>query len=531
MSKAGRPSFDPKKARGAAGASLFDSVDNDDEKATSQSAVKSESERAVVKTPREGRETGTGRVLTVTEITDRISAVLVDHLPRKVRVVGEISNLSERGHCYFSLKDEKAVIGCVAWASKAKSFRFDLNNGMEVVATGSIQFYSPQGRCQLYVDRLEPVGAGALELQFRALCEALRRAGYFDAARKKVVPTFPRGVAVITSENGAALQDVLDTLRQRCPAIDVYLVDVRVQGAEAAGEVAEALRFVGREHERYGIDAVIITRGGGSLEDLWAFNERAVADALFEFPLPTIAAIGHETDSTIAEFVADVRCATPTQAAMVVSPDRAELGVQLDSSMRRMSARLEHLFRLYEERLKGARASLGQPEGWIRSAMEQLKNRCATLRFTMERVIQSQRRRLDWVSTALERNRPLRITARREQALTVRRYRMNHALDERMAQDRSVVAQRFEEWQHRFSVLRSDKRREVARLGDLLQSIDPKRVLKRGYSITRKGADGRVVRLIEEIEAGELLQSVVADGMIESEVKSKEKGEEAEGEA
>ena len=530
MSKAGRPSFDPKKARGAAGAFLFDSIDNDDTKVASKQTVESESKKAEAKAAWGRDKADANHVLTVTEITDRISAVLVDHLPRKVRVVGEISNLSKRGHWYFSLKDEKAVIGCVAWASKAKSFRFEASNGMEVVATGTIQFYSPQGRCQLYVDRLEPVGAGALELQFKALCEELRKAGYFDAARKKVVPTFPRGVAVITSEKGAALQDVLDTLRRRCPAIDVYLVDVRVQGAEAAGEVAKVLRYVGRNHERYGIDAVIITRGGGSMEDLWAFNERVVADALLDFPIPTIAAIGHETDSTIAEFVADVRCATPTQAAMVVSPDRAELGVQLDSSMRRMSARLEHMFRLYEERLRGVQASLGQPDVWIRSARERLESRCAGLRFAMERTIQSKRRRLDSVSTALERNRPHRITSRRERALTLLRYRMNHAVGEVMAHDRSVVAQHWEAWQHRFSVYRSEKRNEASRLGDLLQSIDPKRVLKRGYSITRRGSDGQVVRSIEEIEAGALLQSVVADGMIESEVKSKEEGAEAEGE-
>ncbi|MFW6061148.1 MAG: exodeoxyribonuclease VII large subunit, partial [Phycisphaeraceae bacterium] len=270
------------------------------------------------------------RPLTVSQLADRIKTALADHFPQRVRVVGEVSNLRQGQHWFFSLKDEKqATIRCVCFASSARRIATPVEDGMEVVATGRLDYYPAQGQTQLYVDNLEPLGQGALELKLRQLIDQLRKEGYFDEAHKQPLPAMPTRVAVVTSRSAAALQDVINTTQRRWPGCRLMLYDVRVQGASAAPEVAAALRNLSKQGPRLGIDAIILTRGGGSIEDLWAFNEREVADALYECRLPVVAAIGHETDTTVAELVADLRCATPTQAAMKLIPERDALAQQL----------------------------------------------------------------------------------------------------------------------------------------------------------------------------------------------------------
>ena len=267
--------------------------------------------------------------LTVSDVAALIKSTLEQHTPSPLAVIGQVSNLSCRGHWYFSLKDESAVVSCVAWSSAARGFGFEPEDGTEVIATGHLSHYGPQGRTQLYVRHLEPVGAGALELRFRALCKELRGLGYFDQDRKKPLPALPRRIAVITSATGAALQDVIATASNRLRAVGFVLIDVRVQGEGAAGQVAAAIRMADARRSELGIDAILVTRGGGSVEDLWAFNERVVADAAFECELPLVAAIGHESDTTVIELVADVRAATPTQAVVRLVPARTQLQEQV----------------------------------------------------------------------------------------------------------------------------------------------------------------------------------------------------------
>ncbi len=259
-------------------------------------------------------------VLTVSRLAAMISTVVGDHLPARVRVVGEVSGARRSTHLYFGLKDAGALISAAVFASNLRKLGFEPRDGQQIVATGRVEFYEPQGRITLIVEAIEPVGQGAHELRFKQLCEELRRLGWFAAERKRPLPTFPRKVAVVTSRTGAALQDVLDTMARRCPAVGVVLVPVKVQGEGAAEQVVRALAHLAANHEKLGIDAVIVTRGGGSPEDLDAFNEREVARAIVQCPVPVVAAIGHETDTTIAELVADERCATPTQAAMRSPP-------------------------------------------------------------------------------------------------------------------------------------------------------------------------------------------------------------------
>lgn len=350
----------------------------------------------------------------VSRLTGHVKRALQAGLPARVRVVGEVSNLSDRNHWYFSLKDETASVRAVMFSSAARKVGFPVASGMEVVATGRVDFYPAQGSVQLYVDRLEPVGQGARELALRALMEELRGAGYFDPDRKKPLPAVPRRVAVVTSRSAAALQDVIDTAARRWKGCELVHVDVRVQGNAAAPQIAEALRDLSANGAARGIAAVILTRGGGSIEDLWAFNERAVADALFECTLPVVAAIGHETDTTIAELVADRRCATPTQAAMTLIPDGAVLQQQVDQLAGRLALALRRRHEVATHRLNAAasHALFRRPETLIDAARGALDGLATRLHAAPARRAGEARRRLDALARTLDAVGPRNVLAR-----------------------------------------------------------------------------------------------------------------------
>jgi exodeoxyribonuclease VII large subunit len=278
------------------------------------------------------------------------------------------------------------------WQNEAARVGFRPREGDAVVVTGRIKHFAPQGKTQLYATKLERQGLGTLEQQFQALVRELRGLGYFEESRKKPLPEFPRRVAVITSRTGAALQDVLKTAGERCPAVEFLVIDVRVQGDGAAGEVARALRAVNAMHATHAIDAVIVTRGGGSREDLWAFNERVVADAAHELEIPLVAAIGHEVDTSVIELVADRRASTPTQAVMLLLPDLA---------MRwRISALRDRLSDL------AASPALASPALRIAQARERVARLDARARAAMSRAISTERRALDAVASRLIANAP-----------------------------------------------------------------------------------------------------------------------------
>ena len=280
-------------------------------------------------------------VYAVSELNGLIKALL-DSVPELsgVCVRGEISNYKvyPSGHHYFSLKDEGGVIRCVLFKSQALRLRFRPENGMKVIAVGRVSVYPRDGAYQLYCDALSPDGVGDLHVAFEQLKEKLWREGLFDEAHKKPLPKYPKAIAIITSPAGAAVHDMIRILRRRYPLAKVKLLPVRVQGAEAPAEIVGALRYAGRHRVA---DVIITGRGGGSIEDLWAFNDERVARAIYNCELPVISAVGHEPDVTIADFVADARAATPSHAAEMAVPDRAELLEKLQSQRLRM-ARSEH---------------------------------------------------------------------------------------------------------------------------------------------------------------------------------------------
>jgi len=434
---------------------------------------------------------------TVSALADRIDAALKQGLPKTVRVRGEISGFRDRTHWYFDLKDADAVVGVTMFASAAKRSRVTPANGQEFIVTGRVEFWAAGGKTSIIATSIAPVGLGALEEKYRALVEELRGLGWFAEERKRALPNFPRRIAIITSRTGAALQDVLDTARRRLPAVELVLVDARVQGAEAAGEIAHAIAALGRSHERLGIDAILVTRGGGSMEDLWAFNERIVAEAIVRCPIPVVAAIGHETDTTIAELVADLRCSTPTQAAMRLIPDRAALEAQLESMTRRLRSdvrkQLESVRRLIRSHER--RPSLASPDAILsreRGVLDRVAERLAIARrHTLERA----RARLSQNAAALARMSPRAVQAQRRLAVDTASRRLQEAVHRRIARSRSHFG---EVYRH-------------------LGAISPLTILERGYSITTDDR-GRVLRDAASLSRGDSLTTRLAKGTVRSTV-------------
>ena len=436
--------------------------------------------------------------LTVSQLAARIDTTLKQGLPDALRVTGEVSGFRDRTHWYFDLKDGTSVINCVMFASAAKRVGFTPAIGQQVLVKGRIDFYAPAGKISFILDTIEPAGAGALELQLRKLLEEVRELGWTSPDRKRPLPFFPRRIAVITSRSGAALQDVLVTMQRRCPAVDVLLVDARMQGDAAIPEIIAALHHLSRNHASLAIDAILLTRGGGSMEDLWCFNDREVARAIVECPIPVVAAIGHETDTTIAELVADERCATPTQAAMRLTPDREALTRQLDATRsrldllitRRIDAHAKHITLL-------ARTPLfANPAEHFAAAEEELVHAHRHLDNALRTRLLQAKQHITHHTTRVERTKPTAVLARLTQQLRSSERDFTRAMTTRLVRNAAqlTAAQRT------------------------LEAVSPNRVLERGFSVTTR-ADGTIVRKPADVRAGELLATRLAEGTITSRVE------------
>jgi exodeoxyribonuclease VII large subunit len=434
----------------------------------------------------------------VTQLAARIKGAL-ESLGDPIRVRGEISNFLDKGHWYFSLKDEGAVVGCAMWQEQARRVGWTPKEGDAVVATGSVSFFAKQGRAQFYVRSIERVGVGSLQERYEALCRELRGLGYFEESRKRPLPSFPRRVAIVTSATGAAIHDCLRTAAHRCPAVGLVLVDVRVQGDGSAKEVARAVTLLDRHAAALGIDAILVTRGGGSIEDLWAFNEREVADAVFaRRRVPIVAAIGHESDTTIVELVADRRASTPTQAMMLLTPDRAELAEQVESLADRLVSSLRRSVRERRELL--ARTAR---HAFLRSPLAPLVERRRRLEEVRQRLVRATQSRVVVGRGALERGRTMLESLR--PALTMARARQDLA-----DQARRLERAAFER------LRRAAERTESMRRQ--LEAVAPERVLARGYSYTMT-TDGRLVRHVADAPTGTLLETRLVDGTVRSRVE------------
>jgi exodeoxyribonuclease VII large subunit len=437
--------------------------------------------------------------LTVSQLTAQIERALKAGIPSTVHVKGEVSNLNLHrgsGHLYFTLKDATACIDCVMFRSDVARLKFMPEDGIELLASGRIAVYPQRGRYQLYASSLHPLGHGALELAFKQLCERLNKEGLFDAERKKPLPQYPMTIALVTSRSTAALQDMLKVLR-RFPWVRLYLYHVPVQGEGAAELIAQALRDISAmKSDALRPDLILLARGGGSLEDLWEFNEEIVARAIAASKIPIITGIGHEVDVSIADLVADYHAHTPTEAAQVAMTNWRIAGDIIHTS--------------------GVRLARG-----LRSVVQDAKNRL--LHVERHEFFRRPTDRINQLRQFLDdRQRSLQLAAaERLRVATARFSRLEALLVE--CHPRHVVQlkrQRLEDLSRRLSLATSHhlKTREqrIASLQRHLDAISPQSVLKRGYTITTRKKDGAIIRSSKDPRVGERILTQFADGTVES---------------
>ena len=477
-------------------------------------------------------------------VNEMVRGALAKCIPDTLHVLGEIGDISRphSGHIYFSLKDPQSELRCVMWRSAAAKLKFNLDPGMQVIATGGLEVYTPRGTYQLITRKLEPRGVGALELAFRQLKERLEREGLFDPRRKKALPKFPRRIALVTSPSGAAIRDILQTLARRFPAAEVLVFPVRVQGAEAAGEIAQAIRALNSHaHELGGIDVAIIGRGGGSLEDLWAFNEEVVARAIAAGNIPLVSAVGHEVDISISDLVADVRAATPTAAAELVAPRQMDL---LETLLQRQS----QLFRALSHALELARGRLDTLLGydWLARPVIRLRQRAQLLdewqlrlRKVSTDLMRRHRERLSCLEMSVLRYGAGADFARQGQVLEQRMARLRHAnvqLTNRALRRHFDIMRRLQgclplarlarydehlcQMQRRTQAagqqsLDSSKTLLQARLS-AIEACHPRHILRRGYSVTRDARTRSVIKSLDQITDKMRLITELSDGEFRS---------------
>ncbi len=437
--------------------------------------------------------------LTVAELSELVRNTL-ESIASPIRVIGELSNVTERSHLYFSLKGENATISAVMWASDLARNRARWENGQLVIATGRLTHYAPQGRTQFSVTKLELSGVGNRELALQALIATLREEGYFDSSRKRRLPTFPKRVAVVTSRVGAAVEDVLKTARTRGALVEFVIFDVRVQGDGAAEEVAATMRFISLHAEALGVDLMLVTRGGGSREDLWAFNERVISDAAFASRIPVISAIGHEEDHAVLDLVADVRASTPTQAVLSIVPDRVALLEQLAQMERRLQ--------------RAKKSALDRAALQVRVAHQRLTAAFAARVARERRVIESLAHRMSQCSP-----RARASAARAELAAMAQRFRAawTRGMTARSSYLNDCTVRKMRAITSRMDGAKST----LSMVAQRLDAVNPRRVLARGYSVVYRvdAAGNAVVKRATEVSSGGRIEVETGDGMFGARVE------------
>ena len=418
----------------------------------------------------------TAKVFTVAELTRAIRGVLETKLGA-VWVQGEISNykLHPSGHQYFTLKDQRAQIACVIWRDTIAPLRQPLVDGTQVQVYGTVTVFEAQGKYQLRVEILQPRGLGLLQAKFEALKRKLQAEGLFAPERKRPLPKFPRRIGIVTSPTGAAIRDMLNVLRRRAPWLQILINPVRVQGTGAAQEIAVAIRELAMPNENWQpLDLIVVTRGGGSIEDLWEFNEEIVARAIFNAMVPIVSAVGHEIDFTICDFVADLRAPTPSAAAELIVSDIIDLHRRIDGCARVLVRQLLNRLRDAQQRLDHARETL---------------QRC------LAHKVDSYKHRLLHIASALQ---PRKLSGE----LMMRR---NRFVD---------VRRRFAELPKR---VLENARHRFRHVEGILRVLGPDATLRRGYSITRD-TKGNLIRTVSDVRSKMKIRTCLSDGEFDSEV-------------
>src|SRR5579859_4606198 len=445
-------------------------------------------------------ESGTAgrRILSVTELTSQIRGLLEKELG-PVRVTGEITNLRAQssGHMYFTLKDAGAQLSCVLFRGEAVRNRSVLQDGQKVLLQGDVTVYEARGQYQIIVRAVEMQGVGALQIAFEKLKQKLAAEGLFAPERKRPLPRYPQRIGLITSPTGAAIRDVLHVVQRRNPALEIILAPCRVQGDGAAEEIAAAIRLLNEfniQHSTFNIQLILVTRGGGSLEDLWAFNEEAVARAIFESALPVVSAVGHEIDFTISDFVADVRAPTPSVGAEIITEGvfaSREFVAEAPGMLRRkVRQRLDGATTEFEQ-LQG-RLTRAHPRRRLDEFLQRLDDlQTGLLRFTKQG---TKDRQVAWqnLATRLLRVRPAQLLKQRLELLKTNRHRLHE-----------LAQVHLRNWQNRFGATETR-----------LRLLGPEQVLARGYSITTDAVTGMVLREAAKVKTSQRLKTRLKTGEI-----------------
>lgn len=440
-------------------------------------------------------------ILTVSQLTRSIKRQLEQQF-RVVFLQGEISNskLHTSGHFYFSLKDAEAQIAAVMFKGASAKFTRMPKDGDQVMVRGELTVYPPAGRYQLVVQDMKPMGVGELLLKLEELKRMLHEKGWFDSKRKKAIPKLPKRIGVVTSPTGAAIQDILNVLKRRFAGFHLIINPVRVQGETAAGEIAQAIKQF-NDHEL--VDVIIAGRGGGSIEDLWAFNELIVAEAIYNSRIPIISAVGHETDHTIADYVADVRAPTPSAAAEMVIAEQTEQIKHLSQITHRLERAMRHQLDVKKQQLKGiVRLPLfTSPYGLLGTPLQRLDSlhkRLELLKPTNQ--IRQMRLKLDTYCKALDR------------AAIVKIKHLERHLDGKGKQKllNQLTLNKLHRFQEKFNAL----------VG-ALKGADPKQILKKGYAIPFSKKDGSVINSIHQVQLDQEIRMILSDGELTSIVTEK----------
>lgn len=441
----------------------------------------------------------TSKILTVGELTRNIRAALETRFGA-VWVQGEISNykLHPSGHQYFTLKDHRAAISCVIFRNTLPPSAPPISDGAQVQVYGNVSVFEARGQYQLNIQILQTRGAGLLQARFEALKRKLEAEGLFDSGRKRTLPKFPKRIAIVTSPSGAAIRDILNILRRRAPNVAVLISPVRVQGVGAAPEIAAAIRELGTwEGIAEPIDIIVLARGGGSIEDLWEFNEEIVARAIFHSPIPIVSAVGHEVDFTIADFVADLRAPTPSAAAELIVPDSIELSRRVNELAGCLQKCLRNFLQQSQTRLRflSERTLSRELMQRLREAQQQLDMTSELLRRRVKQFLVDGRTLLASRAQSLKTHDPKR-------ELIVRQ---NDLID---------LQRRFGTQAPR---LLQNARERFHRVEDMLRVLGPQATLQRGYSITTD-SKGNIIQSVHTVGRGSRIQTRVADGTFDSEV-------------
>ncbi|MBW8035233.1 MAG: exodeoxyribonuclease VII large subunit [Planctomycetes bacterium] len=432
------------------------------------------------------------KIYSVNQVNTLVKVALEDGLPSRMIVRGEVSGWRPHstGHCYFSLKDKGGILPCVMWKSKVKGVKFAVEDGQSVLATGYVDVYTPGGKYQFYADKLEVAGVGELQLRFEEMVKRLKGEGLFADEHKQSLPPYPMRIGIVTSGSGAAVRDIADSVYSRWPCAKLYLYPVAVQGKGAGKEIANAVNAINRRNAKLKLDVMIVGRGGGSMEDLWAFNEEVVARAIFASAVPVISAVGHEIDFTIADFVADARASTPTKAGVIAVPDADEVLERLHGAQKRLEGNAENKVAICGHELRAicGHIAFSRPGMVVVNAVQRVDEAAGRLKNCKKELISGYWGHLRGAYEQVRRIEPHRL-------LGVKKVEMGKAESDMRKAIGEVLGKNM---------------LQITAVENRLAGLDPRGVLNRGYSITMNEKTGKAIRAASEVAAGDVVVTELA---------------------